>query len=493
MTEVGVSRIALSGWNPRRSFEPEAFEELKKSIQEYGILEPLIVRPVSQHPESGYELVAGERRFRAAQELGLEQVPVVIKNLSDRAVREIMLIENLQRTGLEPLEEAEALQVLLQDDAITQEDLGKKLGKSQAWIANRLRLLKAPDELKELIISREITPKHAVTLLQYTEYPVFKEVILPDLKKDLQKGELVSVSQLEDDIQAHIRYHADEQVLPLHNFPYDVDQYRDFFDFSSCYNIAGSEKVPCICRHIYAPPAEEKEEEIDKDDPDYDPEGVQEPERFCLNQRCWSDKLNVAKEEYEKKRVEKVKTGGGDDIVDPKTLKYNEYERVGKWSKWSKNECQTCKSKKSPLESKTYEGIAFICLDPACAKGKEMAYRKDELRLADEEKQATIADMDAWINKHVNVIPNIEIRGLIKILCSHLWGDSIKAALKPWSSKGGKWKIDEVDKIPDGDLIKALLRLCIVSDLVEHNNHGVNRKMLEKIIATIEGNPLPEK
>jgi len=474
-TEIGVLQIILSGWNPRKSFEPEAFEELKKSIQEYGILEPLIVRPV---PEEGYELVAGERRLRAAQELGLEQVPVVVKNLSDRAVREIMLIENLQRSQLEPLEEAEALRVLLQDDAITQEALGKKLGKSQAWIANRLRLLKAPDELKELIISRQITPKHAVALLQYTEYPVFKEIILPDLKRDLQKGEQVSVNQLENDIRVHIRYHADEQVLPLHDFPYDVDQYRDFFDFSKCEG----------CKDIYALPVEE--EEIEKDDPDYDPADRQEPERFCLNRHCWSDKLDVAKQKYEKARAERVKTMGSDDTVDLDTLKYNEYERIGKWSAWDKTECQTCKSKKTHLESETCEGTAFICLDPECAKQKDAAYQKEKAKKDKENVQQAFETLDAYIDK-IQVLNITETRGVAKILVYHLWGGSIKTALKPWI-KNARGDSTEIDRIPDEDILKALLRLVFVQHLTAHNQ-GVDVKTVEKAIALFEGKPAPKE
>lgn len=126
MDEVMIKSIAISGWNPREDFNPEDLNELKASIEEYGILEPLIVRPKGKKK---YELVAGERRFRAAGELKLKTVPVVIKELTDSQVHEIMLIENLQRSQLQPLEEARSLEVLLHED-ITQEQLAKKLGES---------------------------------------------------------------------------------------------------------------------------------------------------------------------------------------------------------------------------------------------------------------------------------------------------------------------------------------------------------------------------
>lgn len=520
MNEIGLCRISLSGWNPRKNFEPEALEELKKSIREHGILEPLIVRAKPGNPEEGYELVAGERRFRAAQELGFEMVPVVIKELSDRDVREIMLIENLQRSGLEPLEEAEALNALLQEDEITQEDLGKKLGKSQSWIANRLRLLKAPDELKGMIISRKISPKHAMALLPYVEYPVFNEVIMPDLNGDIEKDVPISVARLEHDIEFNIRHRSDKQVLPLHDFPYDVERYRDFFDFSKCDK----------CKDVYTPPAEvevpeecntEKDEkgvcshlwgetcgvtccracseedcnsrcEVSAEEKEEDGE-EHGPERYCLNRRCWSDKLNIAKQKYEKEHAEKVKNTADDDIVDVSKLKYGEYERVGKWSGWDKTECQTCKSNKKKL-GEDYKNSAheFICIDPVCAKRKESEHSKKEARKAKEEAERAFEKLDAYIAGKPT-ISDSEVRGLIKILVRHLWGESIKKALKPWSSKAGKWNEDEVDKIPDDDVVKALLRLVFVQELTAHNYQGITVKGVEKIIALFEGRELPKE
>lgn len=554
MTDIPISQITLSGWNPRKIFESEAFEELKKSIQEHGILEPLIIRPVKElrkdgfesknitigkpskewaetlnfdklHPNLSeldldgcrYELVAGERRFRAAQELGLEMVPVVIKNLSDRDVREIMLIENLQRSGLEPLEEAAALDALLQDDKITQEELGKKLGKSQAWIANRLRLLKAPDELKEMIISREISPKHVMALLPYTEYPVFKEVILPDFQKDIKLGKHIAVSELDKDIDRIIRWRSDDQVLQLHDLPCE---YKDFFDLSKCEG----------CKDIYAPPVEE-EEEPEECNTEKDEKGVcshlwgkscgvtccracsdedcnsrcensaqeieeedekQEPERYCLNRRCWADKLNIAKQKYEKARAAKIKTSGKDDTVDIDALEYNEYERIGKWNPWDKTECQTCKSRKIPLKQEDYQQIEFVCMDPPCAKAKEQAHRKEELKQAQEEAKKAIAVLDAWIETKPT-LSDIEVHGIIKILVCHLWGESVKAGLKPWDPKAKKWDVAAVDKIPDDDIAKALLRLVCMQELTAHNYHGINQKSVKKVMAIVEGKPLPKE
>lgn len=168
-----IERVAVSGANPRKDFNPEALEDLKASIREHGILEPLIVRPVGPKDCSTYELVAGERRLRAAKDLGLKDVPCIIKVLDDHQARELMIIENLQREDLQPLEVAHALEDLLAG-GITQEELAKKLGKSQGWISNSLRLLKAPEDLQKLLISREII----VNAGQTPHYPWFSLVSL---------------------------------------------------------------------------------------------------------------------------------------------------------------------------------------------------------------------------------------------------------------------------------------------------------------------------
>jgi len=379
--------------------------------------------------------------------------------------KKMTFLDNFHHKDLEPLEEAGAIQELL-SDGMTQEDLAKDVGKSQSWIANRLRLLKAPDELKELLIYREISPKHIMALLPYAEYAVFKEAILPDFKRDIELGKHIAVSQMEKEIDQIIRWRSEKTALQLN----DVE-YKDFFDFSKCEG----------CTDVYTPPAVETE----PDDPE-DEEEKQEPERYCLNRRCWSDKLNIAKQKYEKARAEKVKTVGVDDTVDLETLKYGEYERIGAWQKWDRTECQTCKSKKTPTDPEELSSCAFVCLDPACAETKEKEQNKKEAQQTREEAEKAYEILDAYIAEKPT-ISDIEVRGLLKIQVRHLWGDSIKKALKPWTTKGGKWNVDEVDKIPDDDVVKALLRLVFVQDLTAHNYQGVNVKAVEKIIGVFEG------
>ena len=158
---VGVSRIRPNPFQPRRIFVREALDELVASIREHGVLEPLLVRKA----EEGYELIAGERRWRAAQEAGLKQVPVVVREATDREALEIGLIENLQRADLNVIEEAEGYQALADQFNLTQDEIAQKVSKGRATVANALRLLSLPKEIKKFIGEGLLSAGHAKVLL----------------------------------------------------------------------------------------------------------------------------------------------------------------------------------------------------------------------------------------------------------------------------------------------------------------------------------------
>ncbi len=160
---IDPKKIVTSHYQPRQLFENTALEELVNSIKEFGILEPLIVSPLSG---GAYKLVAGERRLRAAKILGLKSVPVIIRTVSEQQRLEISLIENVQRRDLTPLEEANAYKKLIEEFNITQDELAKKVGKSRSKIANSLRLLNLPAEVQALLGSGRITEGHAKVILE---------------------------------------------------------------------------------------------------------------------------------------------------------------------------------------------------------------------------------------------------------------------------------------------------------------------------------------
>ncbi len=186
MDEVKVHNIPIkecrpNPYQPRKTFDADAIEELKTSILEYGIIQPLILRKSIK----GYEIVAGERRFRAAKEANLKEVPAIIQDLSDQKMMEIALLENLQREDLSIIEEALAYKNLLEELKLTQEELSQKLGKSRSHIANTVRLLTLPEEIINHINNGELSMGHGRAILGLKEPEFMNEVVKRTLKEGL--------------------------------------------------------------------------------------------------------------------------------------------------------------------------------------------------------------------------------------------------------------------------------------------------------------------
>jgi len=158
-----VDFIIANRANPRRSFDPEQLEELANSIREKGIMSPLLVRPTDD-PDI-FELIAGERRWRAAQQAGLHDVPVIVREVGDKEALELAIIENVQRADLNPLEEAMGYGQLIEQFDYTQQDLAQVIGKSRSHVANTMRLLRLPDEVRAMVASGTLTAGHARTLI----------------------------------------------------------------------------------------------------------------------------------------------------------------------------------------------------------------------------------------------------------------------------------------------------------------------------------------
>ena len=151
--EIAADEIRANRYQPRQNFDEAALEDLSESIRQYGILQPLIVRRL---PEKGYELIAGERRLRAARKAGLEKVPALVREYNDAEISEIALIENIQRENLNIIEEAEAYAFLMQNFQLTQEMLAKKVGRSRPHIANSLRLLELAEPVQDKLVAGEL-------------------------------------------------------------------------------------------------------------------------------------------------------------------------------------------------------------------------------------------------------------------------------------------------------------------------------------------------
>lgn len=192
ISKIKLSMIDPKSDQPRKYFDKEALEELAASIAENGLLQPILVR---EYADSRYQIIAGERRFRASKLAGLSEIPAIVLERDDRKVAEIALIENIQREDLNPVEEAMAYRALIKEYDLTQEELSEKVGKSRSAIANTMRLLDLPDEVLTMVASGELSAGHARTLLGVKNRDDM--LILADKTIELD----FSVRQLEEEVK----------------------------------------------------------------------------------------------------------------------------------------------------------------------------------------------------------------------------------------------------------------------------------------------------
>ena len=185
---VNITKIEPNREQPRRNFDEEALEELAESIRQFGLLQPILVHDKKTY----YEIVAGERRWRAAKKAGLKEIPVIIKELTEQEIVEISLIENIQRENLNPIEEAQAYKRLLTEFNLKQEEVAERVSKSRTAVTNSMRLLKLSDSVQQMVIDNMITTGHARALITIEDpeqqYEVAKRVLDEKLNvRDVEK------------------------------------------------------------------------------------------------------------------------------------------------------------------------------------------------------------------------------------------------------------------------------------------------------------------
>jgi len=182
INRLPISQIVPNRFQPRTVFDDEKIEELSRTIHTHGIIQPIVVR---EYDRGKYEIIAGERRWRAMKKLGWEEAPAIIKNMSDTETASVALIENLQREELSPIEEAVAYGKLLELHNLTQEALAQRLGKGQSTVANKLRLLKLPEEIQEALLNKQISERHARSLIPLKETEKQLKLLQEILEKNL--------------------------------------------------------------------------------------------------------------------------------------------------------------------------------------------------------------------------------------------------------------------------------------------------------------------
>ncbi len=206
VVQLYLDDIIPNRFQPREVFDERALKELAVSIKEHGVIQPIIVRSVN----GKYEIIAGERRYKASALAGLTKIPAIIRELDDKESSKVALLENLQRKNLNPIEEARTYQKILEIDEMTQEELAKTMGKSQSAVANKIRLLSLPDEIQNALLKEEISERHARTLLNVPTQDEQKAF----LKKIIENK--MSVRSLEEEIKG--KYGLQKEEAPTNNF-----------------------------------------------------------------------------------------------------------------------------------------------------------------------------------------------------------------------------------------------------------------------------------
>lgn len=450
---ISTADIAVTGFNPRKEFDEESLKELAESIKIHGIIEPLVARPDGK---DGYELVAGERRLKAAQMLGLETVPVVVRKYSDEQVREVMLLENLQRKDLKPLEEAAALEFLITEMGMNHEDIAQRIGKSPSWVYSRIRLLRLPEEVHNFMEEGKLGIEQALFLVPYVEWPVLGAMV-KEIKDDISYHGDLSKSRVKRIVEKMLD--NSKQTLDLDDFGWSDTQkaLQKVFDFSECKKC----KVPIKREHYNG-----------------------KIHRVCLNAKCFNKKKREAKKkvkENEQKKTDKLAKSGK---VDTNKLNYGDYKPLKKGNHWSSPEfdlgdCKGCKDRKTTVDNLNREEV--VCTRPSCFDNKnrdihdaKVAENKYNIRLIQhnlpgrlmKEKEILVHRAEDEEGKRLTTAA-VSVNA-IRYSLFHMTNDDdvYEIVLKDYAKKKPKkgWK-SVLMKIPDKDLSRVFLSFLLNRDL----------------------------
>ena len=212
---IAISSIRPNPYQPRKDFNQRALDELTQSIKTFGVIHPISVRRLTDY---SYELIAGERRLRASEQAGISEIPAIIVDYRDSESAMIALVENLEREDLNFLEEAEAFNSLINDHGLTQLELAEKLGKSQSTIANKIRLLKLPSDIKKSLIDGDLTERHGRVLLKLPDEQLRRQVLDKVISKNLNVSKTESlVEDMLDDLRKNEEIDYKQNIKSLIN------------------------------------------------------------------------------------------------------------------------------------------------------------------------------------------------------------------------------------------------------------------------------------
>ena len=430
LQQLEVKRIKLSGLNPRRTFDPKALTELAESIKTHGVLEPLIVRPKGKN----FELVAGERRLKAAKSAGLATVPVVVRDVGDNEVVELMLLENLQREDLKPFEEGRALVDLTNKVGLSQAEIGRRLGKSPGWISARLRMLELPVEFRDLYDGGKIGVEGLVMLVPYVQHDEFILRVYQEMQSHSYR-DFHRASDIKTDLSAVFQIKSLAFQVSKAYWPPD---WYEHVDLKECRK--------CSKKHKFTN--------------QYGQEGAQ----WCLHIECFKPKVAAAKKVIrDVKEKEKVDAATGKAVINVQTRDRKSYrglcktmESYGLELRFTSPKCNKCPHK---VKAKNNWGTGTICLKPSCWDAKTAAAKVETKRLMTLNSETIKDNMVAVLEARPEDLDARLLRHFISEI--RLWSDEAKRlAYSPWfkkAPKGGYGK--HLDKVPDVDLLTLAFRL----------------------------------
>lgn len=454
---IGLASIKPNPWAPERAEDPQGIEELANSILAHGLLQEPLGRVIDVDG-GGVELACGHRRLAAFRLLlesggeGYRVMPVRIIELTDQQMADVAISENKQRKDLDPIAEAKFYRRYLDTFRVTQNDLAKAVGISQGELANTLRLLELPEDVKEKIISREITARHGRALLHVNRWPEARAKALqwPD-------GRAPSVAELEGRIQSEIRQrgkHLDEKGWP-----------RPQFDTSGC------QKCPDQT-HV---------------------KGWGDDKTWvCMNTDCWEKKQQEAQDAQTQELLEKVGAGLDKEKVLPRNAlpygSYAELDGYGGDRRWHPEECDTCEHVR--LMRDYNESLRRVCTKPQCFSQKKAKYTREENKIG---RALTQLQRDRIARAVAAADPQGRACTLavVRVMTRRLSGDVLRAALavfgQPTKTEEGKplygvSVVEEVKDLPLEELHRGVACYA-VTDLAEFNYW---RENCEAVLEAIE-------
>lgn len=455
--ELSISDIGITGENPRKDFDKEHLGELAQSIGEKGIWNPLIVRPGKN---GKVELIAGERRLRAAKMAGLKKVPVIVRDCSDEELTEIMLLENLQRQDLNAVEEADALGKMVEKGANV-EDLAKQVGKSENWIDNRLKLAGAPENLKKLIVEHQVPKKAILELTPYLGWAI--------------------MTPISDRLEKHLK-ESYEHEITLHSFKNIVSECRrlssyafvlaDLKGSNSGWSKLFDDKDCTKCKR-----------------PVLLPSGYGGGRsRVCLDAHCFRPKQNLAKKLAKADRDEKL--GSSKGPVDLEKERGGNYENL-EHARFDRRSCGDCAMKKTGTY---YGGKRTVCMKPGCYRAMNDQARKITGERFKAVRKSAIEAVNAYVSKRGDGLADSEIRELLQLVMENAYNDedALTEAFKPYFKRQPNndeaWE-KVIKGIPKKDLETVLVSAVLLRKIPNDDGDGFSNSDYDALVEAMASAP----